>query len=295
MTWVLVRKLLRDVRLAWLIIAFLLFAFQLLWARITERITGEILVAFRPFGITVDDIRNIIFKGPGQAIQAIIGGADIHIENAGELMSVSYVHPLTLTLLCLYAVGRSAQAIAGEIDRGTMELLLAQPLRRSQLMAAHVLVDVVTLPALCLVLWLGTWTGAALTGALHATVPLERIEPERFLPALLGIGGLAYAASGLTRWLSSMGRSRARVWGGATLLLLLLFLLNILCQLWEPLEPLRRASLFYYYQPQDMILQPAWYENHVVWLRLAALLGVGMVGDLLAWVTFCHRDLPAPL
>jgi ABC-2 type transport system permease protein len=295
MTWILVRKLLRDLRLAWVAVALLLFAFQILWARITSRITGEILVAFQRLGISVDTIRNLIFEGPGQVIQAIVGGADIRIESAEELMTVAYVHPLTLTLLCLYAVGRSAQAIAGEIDRGTMELLLAQPLRRSQVIAAHVLVDLLSLPPLCLMLWLGTWAGAALFGGLDSTQPLGRIDPWRFAPALLSAASLVCAASGMTLWLSSLGRSRVRVWGGAVLLLLLLFLLNVVGQLWEPMEWVRRWTCFYYYQPQEMILKPDWYAHDVVWERLAALLGVGVVGYLLAWVTFCRRDLPAPL
>ena len=42
MTAVLVRKLLRDVRLALLVVALLLAAFQCLWARITERILGDL-------------------------------------------------------------------------------------------------------------------------------------------------------------------------------------------------------------------------------------------------------------
>jgi ABC-2 type transport system permease protein len=294
MTWVLVRKLLRDVRLAWTLIALLLFLFQVLFARITSRITGDILVAFERFGVSVDTIRGIIFEGPGQIMQAVIGGADIHIERASELMTVAYVHPLTMTLLCLYAVGRSAQAIAGEIDRGTMELLLAQPLRRSQVIAAHCLVDLIALPPLCLALWAGTWTGAVLTGATNAASPLQRLEPLLFLPGLVAVGGMLWAASGLTIWLSSMGRSRPRVWGGAALLLLSLYLINVIGQLWQPLEPLRRLTLFYYYQPQDMIL-PGRVEPMLIAQRLGVLFGVGAAGYVLAWITFCRRDLPAPL
>lgn len=295
MTWALVRKLLRDMRLAWCTVALLLFLFQILWGRVTTRITGEILTAFGNLGVSVNDIRDIIFKGPGEAIQAIIGGADIHIENAGELMSVAYVHPLTLILLSLYAVGRASAAIAGEIDRGTMELLLAQPIRRSQVIAAHVLVDLLTLPLLCFVMWLGTWTGAWIFGSLEAEQPLQRIEPMRFLPALLMIAAYLFAASGLTLWLSAMGRSRVRVWGGGMIVLLVVFMLNVAGQLWKPLEPVRWLTVFYYYQPQDMILQPDWYAREVTWERLAVLFGVGVLGYVLAWVTFCRRDLPAPL
>ena len=46
MTWALVRKLLRDIRVAWIVVAVLLFLFQILWSRITSRITSQIIGQF---------------------------------------------------------------------------------------------------------------------------------------------------------------------------------------------------------------------------------------------------------
>src|SRR5262249_34363183 len=77
---------------------------------------------------------------------------------------------------CVWAVGRAAGAIAGEIDRGTMELLLAQPLARARLVLAHLLLDAVTIPVLCLSLWAGNWVGAWLI------TPIRVQEPELKLP-----------------------------------------------------------------------------------------------------------------
>ena len=49
-----------------------------------------------------------------------------------DMLSIGYVHPLMQTIFCIWAVGRASGAIAGEMDRGTMELLLAQPLARGR-------------------------------------------------------------------------------------------------------------------------------------------------------------------
>ena len=59
--------------------------------------------------------------------------------------------------------------------------------------------------------------------------------------------------------------------------------------------PLRPFTVFYYYQPQEMILRADWYADVRVWLRLGVLAAVGAVGYLLALRIFCRRDLPAPL
>src|SRR5262249_6618096 len=133
----LVLKLLRDLRLVLLVVALLLGAFQVLWARITARILGQLAPFFQSAGLSFDDIAAQVFEGPGQIIRTIIGGEAIALDRARDLMSIGYVHPLMQTIFCVWAVGRAAGAIAGELDRGTMELLLSQPLARSRLVLAH--------------------------------------------------------------------------------------------------------------------------------------------------------------
>lgn len=297
MTLVLLRKLLRDVRVGLIVVAVLLFAFQLLWVRVTQRIAGagQLLDNFKKMGISVDAIRDQVFQGPGQIIQAIMGGEEIRIEEAQDMVTIAYVHPLTITILCIWAVGRASGAIAGEIDRGTMELLLAQPIRRSQVILAHFLVDCLTIPVLCLSMWAGTWLGAYFVGFLDPPDPHLRVDPWRFAPALINVALLLFAVSGPTMWLSAAGRYRWRVLGRAVLLVLVMFLINVIGQIWDRAEPYRPLTLFYYYQPQPMILRSAWYEHGAIWLHLGVLAAVGTLGYLFAWWTFCRRDLPAPL
>ena len=157
-TWVLVRKLLRDIRVAWIIAAVLLFLFQILWSRITSRITTQIVRDLQAANLPLEFIQNLLLSRNemiGQLVQAIIGGHPIQLNKSDNFMSISYVHPLVMAILCIWAIGRAANAIAGEIDRGTMELLLAQPIRRSQIIVAHLLVDLLVFPGLCLAMWGG--------------------------------------------------------------------------------------------------------------------------------------------
>jgi hypothetical protein len=85
------------------------------------------------------------------------------------------------------------------------------------------------------------------------------------------------------------------VLGVAVLLTLLQFLVNVIGQLWPAAEALRPFTVFYYYQPQPIILDPSWYTKSAIWIRMAVLLGVGLAGYVVAWWHFCRRDLPAPL
>jgi ABC-2 type transport system permease protein len=298
MILVLVRKLLRDIRVAWIVIAILLFLFQILWSRIAQR-TTDIIGEFNVMGIDVKQLEAMVLKKndfPGKMVQSIIGGENIEINRASDFMTIAYVHPLVLTILSIWAIGRAANAIAGEIDRGTMELLLAQPIQRTQILLAHLAVDLIVFPTLCAAIWIGTYCGTWWMGLQTAEHEMRRVDPFRFPPALFCVFGLLFAVSGITMWISSMGRSRALVWGWAVSIFLVMFLVNVLGQIWnEGLEWMRPLTVYYHYLPQDMIKSEAWYANAHGWLHIAVLVGMGMAGYLLAWVTFTRRDLPAPL
>jgi ABC-2 type transport system permease protein len=344
MTGTLVRKLLRDSRLALLIVGLLLGAFQALWAKITARILGELSPFFNKLaglgGLNIEDVQDQLFKGPGQIVRTIIGGETIVLERAMDLMSIGYVHPLMQTIFCIWAIGRASGAIAGELDRGTMELLLAQPLARTRVILAHFCVDLITIPLLCLSLWAGTCLGVWAVGPIVPEVPeiklpnathvfelgpfkykvqapmlQEEEDPEEqherlevrvldFVPALAVVAGLIFAVCGYTMWLSAAGRFRWRVLGLAVLITLLQFLVNVVGQMWDKLAVLRPFTIFYYYQPQQVILGQGWCVTLREWNggrplvqvpMLAVLFGVGLIGYGMALRTFTRRDLPAPL
>jgi ABC-2 type transport system permease protein len=330
MTWVLVRKLLRDVIRPLILVALLLCLYQMLWVKITARLLGEMAPFFDQLaglgGMTQHDLEQQVFKGPGEIIRSLIGGERINLDHAMDMLSIGYVHPVMELMFCVWAIGRGASAVAGEIDRGTMELLLAQPLARFKLILAHFIVDLLTIPVLCLSLWAGTCIGWWLVGPITPETPdiklpdatytfqagpfkysvtgpirLQKETPEQqqarlhvdlldFLPALPLIGGLIFAVSGYTIWLSALGRFRTRVLMVAIGVTVVQFLINLLGQMWPFIAPLRPATIFYYYQPQQAILGQS---SGLPFL--AVLLCVGLTGYGLALWTFRRRDIPAPL
>jgi ABC-2 type transport system permease protein len=295
MIWVLIVKLLRDVRVALAVVMLLLFAFQMLWAKVTQRIVGEVLVQLAALRLDLTALRGILFQSSGKIVEALMGGEGVSIERAQDMISIAYVHPLTQTILCIWAVGRAAGAIAGEIDRGTMELLLAQPIRRGQLILAHLAVDVVAIPLLALAMGLGTYTAVNAFGLNQPTPAALYVDVSRFVPALVNVMALVFAVSGLTMMVSAFGRQRGRVLGVAVLVVLVQFLINVIGQLWSPMEPLRPFTVFYYYQPQQIALRDAGVISPASWLRIGTLLAVGAVGYGIGAWHFCRRDLPAPL
>jgi ABC-2 type transport system permease protein len=325
MTLVLVRKLLRDVRLPLLVVGLLLFGFSLLWVKAAQRVTTEIAPFFNGLA-TVSKINpklfeKVMFKGPAKVSQSVMGGADVRFERPSDFLAVELLHPVILIVATVWAVGRAAGAVAGELERGTMELLLSQPIPRHRLILAHLIVDAVVIPILCFSLWAGTRAGLAAVGpfAVDYTI-LDELAQEtggfRFprgpdtlvvdvsgqTAAVAQVGALVFALSGLTLAISACSRSRWRAVGLATLVTLGMFSVNVLGQLWDAAAGLRPLTLFFYYQPQKVWLKGEWLVPFAdSWpitggVPGAAVLGaVGLIGYVVAWRVFDRRDLPAPL
>jgi ABC-2 type transport system permease protein len=82
------------------------------------------------------------------------------------------------------------------------------------------------------------------------------------------------------------------------------FLVNLIGQMWDVLAPLRPLTVFYYYQPQPVVLHDNWTVTLSEWnggqplLQVPmplVLFSVGLIGYVLAAWTFHRRDIPAPL
>jgi len=322
MTLILIRKLLRDCRPALIAVCLILFLFSALWVKITQRVTADIT----PFFNTVARVANlppklfedVLFKGPGKVSQAVLGGADLRFEKPMDFLAVGLLHPVVIILTGVWAIGRAGGAVAGELDRGTMELLLSQPIPRNRLILAHLVVDAIVIPTICLSFYAGTQFGLWVVGpfqidyttvrqALGREAPPALVaslgiptEPETLaidgspqLPALSNLAALAFAISGITIALSAWGRSRWKVIGLAVLVILIMFIANVLGQLWDGVSFLRPFSVYYYYQPQKIMLRNEWSTGPVPVVGM--LLVVGAVGYGIALRVFTKRDLPAPL
>lgn len=322
MTFILWRKLVRDLRVPLLVVTLFIMMFEGFWVKVTERVTTNLTPIFQQVAIAQNRspkfFEEVVFHGPGKVFQTLIGGESVGWEKPNELLVVGLMHPLAQIIFCIWAVGRAGNAIAGEIDRGTMELLLAQPMRRSRIVLAHLGVDLVCIPVICLACWAGTYAGCwaigpfAVDPAVYEQLRMKppavpvvlTVDPSELGPGLWNVASLLFAVSGYTMLLSARGRSRNRVIGLAILLTLVQFLINFLGQIWEGVAFLRPFTVFYYYQPQLITLKGTWTADPLkVWGRdgefplnvIAVLILVGVVSYGLALRHFVQRDIPAPL
>jgi len=211
---------------------------------------------------------------------AKFGGGDIFTLSGS--IALGLIHPIAIILTSVFAVGFSSSAIAGERQRGTLEVALARPIARrafylTLLQAAFGFVAV-TIAALLA----GTIAGATFAGVL-GEFPV-RYLPLLWLHAVLLFG--SFAAVGLAAS-SSFDRLAPAV--GVTLgFVVLMYFLEILGSLWPAAERLQPYSLFHYLKAKAILMgAPAPLDAGV----LAAVIVAAMAWAL---VVFPRRDLAAP-
>ena len=113
MTLILVRKLLRDVRPALVVVCVVLFVFAAFWVKISQRVTSEIAPVFNSLAEFAGDkklFEEVLFKGPGKVSQAALGWGDLNFERPNDFLAMGMLHPIVLVLCVVWAVGRSAGA-----------------------------------------------------------------------------------------------------------------------------------------------------------------------------------------
>jgi ABC-2 type transport system permease protein len=203
------------------------------------------------------------------------------------LIMTSWSHPFIFLLISIWAIGRASAAVAAEVERGTMDLLLSRPISRWVYLAPSVIVTIVGLLILA---------GALLAGASIAVhYNALRVRPERWamlrpavnLAALgLPIYGYTLLASAMdyVRWRATLIGSVLTTIGFAVMVISLFPVLKEMS--WEPW--VERISIFMAYKPIQAVSGGETYQLH-----LAILSGVGATFIVLAFAAFAVRDLPA--
>ncbi len=195
------------------------------------------------------------------------------------IIGLTFAEPILLLALLTYAIARGSDVISGELGRGTMEMLLAQPIARLKLVLSHGLVCVTGLAGLCILTWIGIALGLNTNSTLvlqpttELSIPGTSIslrnpfeEPQKvmtplsdlvssqlYIASTINFFALGFFVFSLSVFISSWDQYRWRTIGiviGIYITQLLLFVLAKSTPRTRFLMPL---SFFGAYQPDWMV------------------------------------------
>ena len=209
-------------------------------------------------------------------ILAMMGG-ELALASARGVIAFGYVHPFLLTLLSAWTIRVTSAALAGELGRGTMDLLAARPVPRPAHVLSAWLVTVAGLSILALAAWAGSAIGVQLRPLDVSAWDIATIPVMAWF-LFTCWAGVCLVISALLR-----EAGPAISWGSG--LIATSFVVVFLAQVWGPAEWLRPFSPFAYYRPQEI-------ASLGVSIRDVLTLGVvGVSALVLALLIFRRRDL----
>jgi ABC-2 type transport system permease protein len=225
--------------------------------------------------------------GPGRPMRALrtLGGANMDFSSAAIEMAL-WNHPLIVLTLGVWAIGRGSAAVAAEVERGTMDLILSRPVSRPSYLASQVLVALAGIVVLAVAMVAGNQAGTRYN-------PIESPPTAALLlkPAA-NVAALALAIYGYTLFFSALDIVRWRPNLLGSVLTLAMFITYVVANLpsMDEVEILQRVdkySIFNAYNPVELVTKGQTLAGNAGYLA-----GIGAAGIALAFLAFSFRDLP---
>jgi len=230
---------------------------------------------YQAFSKTID-LQSILDAFP-PAIKALIGGTVIDLSSATGFLNME-LFPLMLPLILGgFAIALGSGATAGEESRGTLDVLLSEPIQRSRVVTEKVLATAIGTAAVAAALFVGLQVGCAVGGT---SVAADRVAGGLVLATLLALvfGGIALA---LGCWTGN----RAVAIGISGALMVVMYFVNALAPLVDSLDRIKGLSPFFYYMDGDPL------RNGVDWAHAGVLAAAALAFYVLALIGFERRDL----
>ena len=255
------------------------------WLGLRTGLVGVALVAWgwlMPFlyGQFSDLIRDMVTNNPVFEQMSRFGSGNLF--TLGGTLTLGTQHPLVIAMLGVFAVGTASTAIAGERQRGTLEVLLARPIPRTVVYITLFIAIAAVVGALLVALLAGMYAGAATQGLL-GDLPVGEL-PIVWLNGFLlwtSFASFSLAAS------ASFDRTGPAI-GLSLAYLLVNYFFEILGSFWTDVAWSQEYSLFHHFQVSEIL------DGRADPVDLA-ILGVAVVVPLVwALVAFPRRDLAAP-
>jgi ABC-2 type transport system permease protein len=251
---------------------------SLLWWVIGTSIYTLMIVASFPSIRGQNELNDILDDYPPEIIALFSGGeTTFDLTSAADYLNSQIFALILPLLLAILAIGFGAGTIAGEEERGTLELVVSHPVARTRIVGAKALVLLVLVALLALANYLVAF---GLGRAFEIELAFGDILASFTGQLLLGVG-FGFLALAVGAFTGSRGMAIAVAAGaaGGT------YLLGSLGPVVSWLEPFKWVSPFYYATGENPL------ANGIVPWHVAVLLCFCLVGLAAALWAFEHRDL----
>jgi len=237
-------------------------------------------------------IMPVMFAAFGKEVGAFVQSVPLldQLSDFGEAdfftlsgsVAAGFTHPFTLLLLGIIAVAFPALAIAGERDKGTLEVTLSRPISRNGLLLTLFLAGLIFIGILVAVLMVSSIITTYAVGLGHELQLANTVQ-------LWLVAWLLFAAFMSLTFAVSVGSDRAApAFGIPATIILLSYLVWAIASIWPDVRWLGEYTVFHLVKAQETL------DDGPAAADVLILLGLSVVFMGIALYRFPRRDLPAP-
>ncbi|MBT3272881.1 MAG: ABC transporter permease subunit [Spirochaetales bacterium] len=214
------------------------------------------------------------------AMFEIFGIEDFSMSTLENFLSVEHFS-LVLPIMAIFLLTSfSGRAVAGEIELGTIELLIGRPVSRTKLFLARYLSGISILVTFTVV-------------AVFSVIPLAALHGIEYQVRSFAAGALILFLFGwvifsMTMMFSSFFSEKSKVYMAGGGILLVMYVLNIAALMNDNLELLKYFSFFHYYAFSDAVVHQTVYGAGSL-----VFTGVSLLCSVAGMWWFAKRDIAA--
>lgn len=267
-TLVLVAHSLRRIRAVLLGLGLLLAGFQFLLTQVAVYLMRQ--RAFGPLSMLLPDF-----------VRTVAGPSALAFMSFTGIVGLGYFHPMVIATLVGLMITIATEP-AAEVESRVVDLTLARPLARSDVITRTLLVLAIAGSVVLGLMTLGTWVGLA------CCAPADADRPSLGLIVSLTVSllGVMVCWAGVALAIAAASRRRAVAAAVAGVAALAAYLVDYLGRAWDPARSVSALSPFHYFEPMTVIMgQPLSSRN------MSVLLGIGLATTVLSYVVFAERDI----
>ncbi len=197
------------------------------------------------------------------------------------LFAVGFTHAVVLMLAWGTLIATTTRVLAGEIERGTADILLTLPVTRTEIYVSTTLAWLAAAAMLSLGPITGVWIGSQVfeTG--------EVVQISRYMPPTVNFFAINVAVASLSCLFSCLTDRRAIAVGAVIGVVFVSVVLNFVEPFLDWVQHIRYVGLLNYYRPIDIVRTGQWPTG-----SLTVLATFACICWLIGLIIFNRRDIP---
>lgn len=227
MNWIVVRRFIRDRRVALTVYTIGSLLFALMYTSLYPSLKSQMQ--------SYDEILKSFPKGFTDAL----GVEDLSFSTFASYFSAEYFSLIWPLLAIIIAISFAGKALAGAVESGAAGLELAQPISRTEIYVSKYFAGVFAMTLFTLISILGVIPIAAIFGAELEVINWFKVCLQSWL-FIVSVFTVAFATS-------AAFAERAKMYGAVATFILLMYVARVMSGLLESIEWLKYFSFFHYY------------------------------------------------